>query len=56
LIAFTRLSLGEQEADAARCGDHVRRSLDACSRRGAESLPQRFSVLKSGLNFLLGAP
>jgi hypothetical protein len=56
LIAFTRLLLGECQADVARCGDDARPSLDRRWRRRAESLRQRFSVLKSELNFLLGAP
>jgi len=56
LIGFTRVVRGEWEADAARCGDDGRPPLRCCWRCGAESLPQRFSVLKSGLNFLLGTP
>jgi hypothetical protein len=55
LIGFSRVSLGEREADVARRDDDVGASLRS-SRGGAELPRQRLSVSKSGFDFLRGGP
>jgi hypothetical protein len=56
LIGFSRVSLGEREAEVASRDDDVGASLDGSSHGRAELPRQRLSVSKSGLNFLRGGP